>query len=125
MPNGDAPSDHVPEEISRDPVGFLSKYMLESVGEVWGVVPTESPAGSDDAVFKFTKCKALRMAREAGYLALDICQAHEAYWDAMAGSLPGRPTFRFTDTMKDGAPYCTAVITQPAGVPHVDRSSGD
>ncbi len=107
-----------------DPVGFLGQYLCDQVGEVWGIEPTVNETGRPGDTYRFTKCKALRLSREAGYEQLDICRAHTAYWQAMAGSLPNPAGFEFTQTMKGGAPYCIALISPPANdaPPRKERS---
>jgi hypothetical protein len=100
---------------ATDPVGFLGKYLRDQVGDVWGIEPLDNETGIPGTTYKFTKCKALRLSRDAGYEALDICRAHEAYWQAIADSLPGHPGFTFTQTMKDGADYCVALLIPPPG----------
>jgi hypothetical protein len=105
--------EHETPSATQDPVGFLGQYLRDQVGEVWGIEPMDNDTGQPGAAYRFTKCKALRLSRDAGYEQLDICRAHTAYWAAMADSLPGRPGFEFTQTMKEGAPYCVALITPP------------
>lgn len=110
------------EKAPRDDgsVLFLGRFMMDQVGGTWGIEPIkESATGSS---YKFTRCKSLDLAREAGIETLDMCRAHERYWQTMGDSLEGRPNFHFVQMMKYGAPYCIATIEPPARAP---RQSAD
>ena len=113
----DQAAEKAPEDDGS--VMFLGRFMMDQVGRTWGIEPIqESATGSS---YKFTQCKSLDLAREAGIETLDMCRAHERYWQTMGDSLEGRPNFHFVQMMKYGAPYCIATIEPPARAPR--RSS--
>ena len=88
----------------EDPTLFVGRYIRDTVGNGFGLQVVFEEPGS--CHYRLTRCTLLEKARARGTEALDICEAHEEFWQTVARSVVDGPSVRFSPTMRDGHDCC-------------------
>jgi hypothetical protein len=87
-----------------DPTVFVGRYIRDTVGNGFGLqVVSEAPGSCH---YQLTRCTLLEKARARGTTELDICEAHEEFWQTVSRSVVDGPSVRFSPTMRDGHFCC-------------------
>ena len=100
----------------EDPTVWVGRYIRDTVGTGFGLRVVSEEAGT--CHYQLTRCTLLEKMRARGTGELDICEAHEEFWQTVARSVGAGPSVRFSPTMRDGHPCCEVWLR---GVPSPEK----